>query len=129
MLQYTQAQLSFAGGSDKSTYYIGGGYTNNEGAYLASGFKRYNFRSNLTLAGKALVESRPQPQWRQHFAGLSYLLPIQNKPTWYCLVAPSPASIPFTNAMPMAAISSMPMGNSNLTMALTGPTPHCHAIT
>ncbi|MDF2189023.1 TonB-dependent receptor [Paraflavitalea sp. CAU 1676] len=50
--QYTQAQLSFAGGSDKSTYYIGGGYTNNQGAYLASGFKRYNFRSNLTLQAK-----------------------------------------------------------------------------
>lgn len=50
--QYTQAQLSFSGGGEKSTYYIGGGYTNNEGAYLASGFKRYNFRSNLTLQAK-----------------------------------------------------------------------------
>jgi TonB-linked SusC/RagA family outer membrane protein len=50
--QYTQAQLSFSGGGDKSTYYIGGGYTNNEGAFLESGFKRYNFRSNLTLQAK-----------------------------------------------------------------------------
>lgn len=50
--QYTQAQLSFAGGSDKSTYYVGGGYTNNEGAFIESGFKRYNFRSNLTLQAK-----------------------------------------------------------------------------
>jgi TonB-linked SusC/RagA family outer membrane protein len=50
--KYTQAQLSFSGGSDKSTYYIGGGYTDNQGAYLASGFKRYNFRSNLALQAK-----------------------------------------------------------------------------
>jgi TonB-linked SusC/RagA family outer membrane protein len=50
--QYTQAQLSFSGGGEKSTFYIGGGYTNNQGAYLASGFKRYNFRSNLTLQAK-----------------------------------------------------------------------------
>jgi TonB-linked SusC/RagA family outer membrane protein len=50
--RYTQAQLNFSGGGEKSTYYIGGGYTNNEGAYLASGFKRYNFRSNLTLQAK-----------------------------------------------------------------------------
>jgi TonB-linked SusC/RagA family outer membrane protein len=50
--QYTQAQLSIAGGSDKSTYYVGGGYTNNEGAFLGSGFKRYNLRSNVTLQAK-----------------------------------------------------------------------------
>jgi len=50
--KYTQAQLSFAGGSDKSTYYVGGGYTNNDGAFLSSGFKRYNFRSNVTLQAK-----------------------------------------------------------------------------
>jgi TonB-linked SusC/RagA family outer membrane protein len=50
--KYTQAQLSFSGGGEKSTYYIGAGYTNNQGAYLASGYKRYNFRSNLTLEAK-----------------------------------------------------------------------------
>lgn len=50
--KYTQAQLNISGGSDKTTYYIGTGYTNNEGAYLGSGFKRYNFRSNLTIQAK-----------------------------------------------------------------------------
>lgn len=50
--KYTQAQLSFAGGGDKSTYYVGAGYTNNQGAFIESGFKRYNFRSNLTLQAK-----------------------------------------------------------------------------
>ena len=50
--KYTQAQVNVSGGSDKTTYYIGTGYTNNEGAYLGSGFKRYNFRSNLTIQAK-----------------------------------------------------------------------------
>lgn len=50
--QYTQAQLSFSGGGEKATYYVGGGYTNNQGAYIKSGFRRYNFRSNLTLQAK-----------------------------------------------------------------------------
>ncbi|WP_205510184.1 SusC/RagA family TonB-linked outer membrane protein [Longitalea arenae] len=54
--RYTQAQLSFSGGGEKSTYYIGAGYTNNQGAYLASGFKRYNFRSNLTLQAKSWLK-------------------------------------------------------------------------
>ena len=54
--KYTQAQLSFSGGGEKSTYYIGAGYTNNQGAYLASGFKRYNFRSNLTLQAKSWLK-------------------------------------------------------------------------
>jgi TonB-linked SusC/RagA family outer membrane protein len=50
--KYTQAQLNISGGSDKTTYYIGTGYTNNDGTYLGSGFKRYNFRSNLTIQAK-----------------------------------------------------------------------------
>lgn len=50
--RYTQAQLSFSGGGDKSTYYISGGYINNDGIYLASGFKRYNIRSNFTVQAK-----------------------------------------------------------------------------
>ncbi|HEY8917810.1 MAG TPA: TonB-dependent receptor [Chitinophaga sp.] len=55
--KYTQAQLSFSGGSDKSTYYVSGGYVNNEGAYIGSGFKRYNFRSNLTLQAKPWLKA------------------------------------------------------------------------
>lgn len=50
--KYTQAQVNVSGGSDKTTYYIGTGYTNNDGTYLGSGFKRYNFRSNLTIQAK-----------------------------------------------------------------------------
>lgn len=43
----TQADLSFGGGSEKSKYYIAGGYLNEEGIAIASGFKRYNVRANL----------------------------------------------------------------------------------
>jgi TonB-linked SusC/RagA family outer membrane protein len=55
--KYTQAQLSLSGGNDKSTYYVGGGYVNNEGAYLGSGFKRYNVRSNITLQAKPWLQT------------------------------------------------------------------------
>jgi TonB-linked SusC/RagA family outer membrane protein len=55
--KYTQAQLGFSGGGDKSTYYVGGGYVNNEGAYLGSGFRRYNFRSNITLQAKPWLKT------------------------------------------------------------------------
>jgi TonB-linked SusC/RagA family outer membrane protein len=55
--KYTQAQLSFSGGSDKSTYYVSGGYVNNEGAYMGSGFRRYNVRSNITLQAKPWLKT------------------------------------------------------------------------
>jgi TonB-linked SusC/RagA family outer membrane protein len=55
--KFTQAQLSISGGSDKSTYYVSGGYLNNEGVYLGSGFKRYNLRANLTLQAKSWLRA------------------------------------------------------------------------
>ncbi|MBO9730928.1 MAG: TonB-dependent receptor [Chitinophaga sp.] len=48
----TQADLSISGATDKSRYYISGGYLNDQGIYLASGFKRYNVRSNVELDAK-----------------------------------------------------------------------------
>ncbi|MCX2453992.1 TonB-dependent receptor [Pedobacter sp. PLR] len=48
----TQADLSFSGGSEKSQYYISGGYLNDKGIALGSGFKRYNTRINLTTQAK-----------------------------------------------------------------------------
>lgn len=70
--KYTQAQLSFSGGTEKATYYLGGGYTNNEGAFLGSGFKRYNFRSNLTLQAK---------KWLRAGLNLSGATTTQDYPT------------------------------------------------
>lgn len=43
----TQADLGFNGGSAKSTYYISGGYLNDQGIAIESGFKRYNLRANI----------------------------------------------------------------------------------
>lgn len=55
--KFTQAQLSLSGGSDKSTYYVSGGYLDNQGVYLGSGFKRYNLRANLTLQAKSWLRA------------------------------------------------------------------------
>lgn len=40
-------QLSFSGGTEKTKYYLSGGYFNQDGIVLNSGFKRYQFRLNL----------------------------------------------------------------------------------
>jgi len=44
----TNHQLTFSGGSDKSTYLIGGGYLSQEGIVLNSGYEKVNFRVNLS---------------------------------------------------------------------------------
>lgn len=48
----TQADLSVSGAADKARYYISGGYLDDQGIYLGSGFKRYNLRSNIELDAK-----------------------------------------------------------------------------
>lgn len=48
----TQADLSFSGGNEKGQYYISGGYLNDKGIALGSGYKRYNARVNLTTQAK-----------------------------------------------------------------------------
>ncbi len=50
--QRTQANLSFTGGDQKNQYFISGGYLNDQGFALGSGFKRYNARVNLTSQAK-----------------------------------------------------------------------------
>jgi len=40
-------QLSVSGGTDKTRYYISGGYFNQAGINIQSGFDRYNFKINL----------------------------------------------------------------------------------
>lgn len=44
---YTDLSLRVSGGSRNSSYYISGGYLNDQGAYIGSGFKRYNARVNV----------------------------------------------------------------------------------
>jgi len=43
----TSHQLSFSGGKEGVNYYISGGALNQEGIVIESGFKRYNFRTNV----------------------------------------------------------------------------------
>lgn len=45
---YQSHNLSLSGGTDKSTYYISGGYLEDEGIVIDNKFKRFNLRSNLT---------------------------------------------------------------------------------
>ena len=45
---YTDLSARISGGSENSQYYFSLGYLNNEGAYIGSGFKRYNLRANIT---------------------------------------------------------------------------------
>jgi TonB-linked SusC/RagA family outer membrane protein len=40
-------QLSFSGGGENVTYYVSGGYTNQEGVVIGSRYKRYNFKTNV----------------------------------------------------------------------------------
>jgi TonB-dependent starch-binding outer membrane protein SusC len=40
-------QLAFSGGKNDISYYFSGGYTNQDGTVIGSGFKRYTFRSNV----------------------------------------------------------------------------------
>lgn len=40
-------QLSFSGAKDGTSYYVSGGYLNQEGVVIGSGYKRYNFKTNL----------------------------------------------------------------------------------
>ena len=40
-------ELSISGADDKTSYYISGGYYNQQGTALGSGFARYSFRANL----------------------------------------------------------------------------------
>lgn len=45
---YTDLSASVSGGSEKTKYYFSLGYLDDQGAYICSGFKRYNLRTNIT---------------------------------------------------------------------------------
>lgn len=45
--QSNSHQLSFSGAKDNTSYYISGGFLNQEGILLGSGYKRYNLRVNV----------------------------------------------------------------------------------
>ncbi|MGO1595133.1 MAG: SusC/RagA family TonB-linked outer membrane protein [Sphingobacterium sp.] len=49
----TQADLSFSGGGDHHNFFISGGYLNDQGIAIESGFKRYNVRANLDAKARS----------------------------------------------------------------------------
>ena len=54
-----QHQLTFSGGSDKTTYLVSGNYVNDNGIVNNTGYKKYTFRSN--------INSQPFEQLTFHF--------------------------------------------------------------
>ncbi|KQB39273.1 SusC/RagA family TonB-linked outer membrane protein [Flavobacterium aquidurense] len=52
----TSNQLSFSGGKEGINYYISGGVLNQEGIVIESGFKRYNFRTNVDAKVNSFIK-------------------------------------------------------------------------
>ncbi len=53
---YTDLSARVSGGSKNSKYYLSLGYLDDQGAYICSGFKRYNVRANVTSDLKSWLQ-------------------------------------------------------------------------
>lgn len=53
---YTDLTVRVSGGGAKSRYFVSGGFLNNQGYVKESGFKRFNFRSNIIIDAKDWLE-------------------------------------------------------------------------
>ncbi|WP_121964227.1 TonB-dependent receptor [Myroides sp. N17-2] len=54
--KFTDINLRVSGGGDKSRYYVSGGFLNDQGYIIESGFKRFNLRSNIVVDAKDWLE-------------------------------------------------------------------------
>lgn len=54
--RYTDVNLRVNGGGKNVRYYVSGGYLNDQGYVLESGFKRFNLRSNIVVDAKDWLE-------------------------------------------------------------------------
>lgn len=54
--RYTDVNLRVSGGGANSRYFFSGGFLNDQGYVLESGFKRYNLRSNIVVDAKKWLE-------------------------------------------------------------------------
>ncbi|MEC4113061.1 TonB-dependent receptor [Myroides pelagicus] len=54
--RYTDVNLRVSGGGKLARYYVSGGYLNDQGYVLESGFKRFNLRSNVVIKAKDWLE-------------------------------------------------------------------------
>ncbi|MFT2008170.1 TonB-dependent receptor [Pontibacter sp. 13R65] len=52
---YQEASLSASGGTDKTTFYIGGSYSDQDGILIGNNFKRYSGRINLDHKASDLI--------------------------------------------------------------------------
>ena len=103
-----QHNLSATGGNEKTQYYIGFGYFDEEGLLRSNdmGYKRYNFRSNLTtelvknvkaeilLSGRYDKRETPGENFFNIFKGTRVTLPTEkpfanNNPDYPSVVTPS----------------------------------------
>ncbi|MGX5688779.1 SusC/RagA family TonB-linked outer membrane protein [Arcticibacter tournemirensis] len=50
-------QLAFSGGSEKTTYYFSGGYFDQKGTLIETGFKRYTLRANIDQQVKSWLKA------------------------------------------------------------------------
>ncbi len=53
---YTDLNVRISGGGKNSRYYVSGGFLNDQGYVLESGFKRFNLRSNIIIDAKDWLE-------------------------------------------------------------------------
>ena len=53
---YTDLTVRVSGGGAKTRYFVSGGFLNNQGYVKESGFKRFNFRSNIVVDAKRWLE-------------------------------------------------------------------------
>lgn len=54
--RFTDINLRVSGGGKNTRYYVSGGYLNDQGYVLESGFKRFNMRSNIVIDAKDWLE-------------------------------------------------------------------------
>ena len=110
-------QLSTSGGSENLKYFISGGYLNEEGVVIASGFERFSFRTNLDakLTDKVRLglsftptyaindEVNAEGHWagnaviNQSLIGFGFLRPdedqeefVNSQPNYICCGVPNP---------------------------------------
>ena len=110
-------QLSASGGSENLKYFISGGYLNEEGVVIASGFERFSFRTNLDakLSDKVRLglsftpsyaindEVNAEGHWAsnavilQSLIGMGFLRPdedqeefVNSQPNYNCCGVPNP---------------------------------------
>ena len=137
-----QHNLSAKGGNDKTQYFFGLGYFDEEGLLKSDdmGYKRFNLRSNITtelaknLKGELLLSSRydkrsiPGENFFNIFKGTRVTLPTQgpfanNNPDYPAVVAPNNQNPLTLSNRDITGYTEQVNNNLQTTMALTWDLP------